>query len=225
MTGLVLRRASIRPGAVVDVAVRGGLVVEPPSRGQRAGWDDVDLGGRPLLPGLADHHIHLMATAAAWTSVDCSPAAIAEHGSLAAALRGARQRQPDGWLRGVGYDVATSGELDRRALDEAAVGPVRVQDRTGIRWMLDGAGLAAVLPTDPTEWPAGVERDAAGVATGVLVRLDGWLRTRLPDAPGRPGPARRPGWPSAASRRSPTPVPATVPASWQPSPPRVSRSG
>ena len=32
MTGLVLRRASIRPGAVVDVAVRDGLVVEPPSR-------------------------------------------------------------------------------------------------------------------------------------------------------------------------------------------------
>jgi len=183
MTRYVLRRASVRPGAVLDIAVRDGLVEDPPARGQRVGWDDVDLAGRPLLPGLADHHIHLMATAASWTSVDCSPAAIADHGGLAAALRRARALRPDGWLRGVGYDVATSGDLDRRALDGAAVGPVRVQDRTGIRWTLDSVGLAAVLPPDPADWPVGIERDAAGAATGVLVRLDGWLRTRLPDAP------------------------------------------
>jgi len=182
MTGLVLRRASVRPGGVVDVAVRDGVVVEPPPPGQRAGWDDVDLAGRPLLPGLADHHIHLLATAAARTSVDCSPAAIAEHGSLAATLRRARERRAGGWLRGVGYDVVTSGDLDRKALDDAAVGPVRIQDRTGIRWTLDSAGLAAVLPADPVDWPGGVERDAAGVASGVLVRLDGWLRTRLPES-------------------------------------------
>src|SRR5262249_25957219 len=126
VTGLLLRGASIAPGEVVDVGVVDGRVAELPDVGARAGWDDVDLGGRRLLPGLAAHQVPLLATAAAWAWVDCPPAALAAAGGLGAVLGRARERQPDGWLRGIEYDVTQSGPLDRAALDTAAVGPVRV---------------------------------------------------------------------------------------------------
>jgi predicted amidohydrolase YtcJ len=174
---LLLRRASTAPGFERDLAIERGRIVAQPGPGDHL---VIDVEGRPVLPGLTDHHIHLLATAAARDSLDCSPAALAAGGGLAAVLRDARARRPEGWLRGVGYDVAASGPLDRAALDRIGAGPVRIQDRTGIRWMLDGTGLAAVLPADPADWPAGVERYGAGRATGVLTRLDGWLGERVP---------------------------------------------
>jgi predicted amidohydrolase YtcJ len=180
VTSYVLRRAATAPGVLSDLAIVDGRFAT------RAPGDAeiVDLGGRPTLPGLCDHHIHLMAQAAAWRSVDCSPAALADGLGLAATLRAARQRQPRGWLRGVAYDVTASGSLDRVVLDTIDVGPVRIQDRTGTLWMLDTAALAETLPASDLDRPDGVERDASGSPTGVLRRLDGWLRSRLaPDDP------------------------------------------
>jgi len=174
---LLLRRAETAPGFERDLAIEGGRIVAQPGPGDHV---EIDVAGRPVVPGLTDHHIHLLATAAARDSLDCSPAALAAAGGLAGRLRDARAHRPDGWLRGVGYDVAASGPLDRTTLDPLGVGPVRIQDRTGIRWMLDGAGLAAVLPPDPDDWPDGIERDGAGRATGVLTRLDRWLGQRVP---------------------------------------------
>jgi predicted amidohydrolase YtcJ len=177
VTGLILRRASPAPGVERDVVIEGGRVVDRPGPGDH---EVRDLAGRPALPGLVDHHIHLFATAAARDSVDCSPSALGAAGGLGPALRAARRARPDGWLRGIGYDVAASGPLDRDALDRLDVGPVRVQDRTGILWLVDGRGLDLVLPRDPGDWPAGVARDGAGRPTGVLTRLDGWLGGRVP---------------------------------------------
>lgn len=177
MTTLVLRRASTAPDRVEDLAVVDGRLVEPSTVG--ADREEVELGGRIVVPGLADHHIHLFALAAAEQSVDLSPDALATDGGLLAALRRARQDKPTGWLRGIGYDVASSGPLDRYALDIANVGPIRVQDRTGILWVLDTVGLDAALPTEPRDWPYGIEH-RAGEPTGVLVRLDQWLGHRVP---------------------------------------------
>ena len=177
MTAVLLRRASLAPGRSTDLLLDGGNIsASAPPRDV----EELHLDGRPTLPGLADHHLHLMALAAAWDSVDCSPEALASTGGLAVALRAARRRQPHGWLRAVGYDITASGPLDRHRLDAIGAGPVRVQDRTGTRWMLDGLGLEAVLPADGGSWPDGVERDAAGRPTGVLVRLDAWLGGRVP---------------------------------------------
>ncbi len=177
MTDLLLRRAQVEPGRETDVLIVDGHIG---TGQQRTPPEVVDLGGRPVLPGLVDHHVHLFALAASWASADLSPAALALAGGLGPALSDARKRRPDGWIRGLGYDLAGTGDLDRLALDAIGVGPVRVQDRTGSRWILDSAGLDAVLPDDPAQIPDGVERDAAGRPTGVLVRLDGWLRDRLP---------------------------------------------
>ena len=89
------------------------------------------------------------------SSVDLSPVALDEGGGLEAVLRGARLGQGDGWLRGVGYDVVASGPLDAARLERSDAGPVRVQDRTGIQWVLDPAALATVLPPEPASWPSG----------------------------------------------------------------------
>ncbi|MCU1358003.1 MAG: amidohydrolase [Acidimicrobiales bacterium] len=166
----------MRPGATTDLLIVDGDLAAGPAP---AGTESVDLGGRAVIAGLADHHVHLLALAASWSSVDLSPSCLDEAGGLGAALRAGRARQPDGWIRGFGYDVTGSGALDRRELDGLGIGPVRVQDRTGILWVLDSRGLDELLPADPRLWPDGVQRDASGAATGVLVRLDRWLRERV----------------------------------------------
>ncbi|HEX7132975.1 MAG TPA: amidohydrolase family protein [Iamia sp.] len=178
---LLLRRASLGPGSLTDLGIVDGRIVD---RADVPGHAEVvDLDGRPVLPGLADHHIHLFALAAARASIDLSPEALSAGGGLDRVLAAARARNPTGWLRGVGYDVTTSGPLDRRRLDATGAGPVRIQDRTGSRWMLDSTALGAVLPADPRDHPAGVERDDDGDPTGVLVRLDHWLGHRVPAPP------------------------------------------
>lgn len=177
---VVLRRAAIAPGRIVDLHLADGTVAGIRPGGETDGRTPVvDLAERPVVPGLVDHHLHLFGLAASLASVDLSPDALAVGGGLDAVLRDARARTPDGWLRGVGYDVAASGPLDRDRLDVVAVGPLRIQDRTGICWFLDGRALDAVLPDDPARWPDGVEQ-VGGRATGELRRLDHWLGHRVP---------------------------------------------
>jgi len=181
--GIVLRAAEVRPGVIRDLRIAGGRV-SLLDAGTPAGPDDevIDLAGCAVLPGLADHHLHLLSTAAAARSVDCAPPAVVSSSDLVAVLSAARRRRPEGWLRGTGYDVALAGDIDRTVLDRSGPGPLRVQDRTASWWVLNGDGLDAVLPASPADWPAGVERDGAGRPTGRLVRLDGWLRTRVSGA-------------------------------------------
>jgi predicted amidohydrolase YtcJ len=82
-------------------------------------------------------------------------------------------------VRAIGYHESVAGSLDRTAVDGLLANrPVRIQHRSGELWVLNSAGIDALgVGRDA---PAGVERDAAGVPTGRLWRLDGWLRTRIP---------------------------------------------
>jgi predicted amidohydrolase YtcJ len=181
MNQWLLRRASVGPDRVVDLAVSGGRLVDPSSLSP--GYEELDLEDRPVLAGLVDQHLHLRALAASWHSVDCSPDALVRGGGLGPVLTSARQHRPEQWLRGIDHDPTSSGELVRWDLDRIGVGPVRVQDRSGVTWTLDSLGLAAVLDDDPRCWPDGVERDASGVPTGRLHRLDAWLGARVPRTP------------------------------------------
>ncbi len=162
--GLLLQDVELLDGRRLDVRISAGRVAElgalQPHRGER-----VEPGsGGALSVGLADHHLHLLAMAAAAESLDVSPSAAPDEARLEALLRTA---VPDstGWIRGVGYaEQARPCEL--ALLDRVLpTTPARLQHRSGAMWLLNSAGLAA----------AGIE-----AADGRLWRDDADLAARLP---------------------------------------------
>lgn len=115
--------------------------------------DDVELdaGGAAVIPGLHDHHIHILALAAALVSVDVS-----------SGLAPLRTATGTGWIRAVGYP----DDLDRWQIDGVVADrPVRVQHRSGSLWILNSRALDAIGLEHPD---------------GRLFRADEWLRERTP---------------------------------------------
>lgn len=187
MSSLVIRNACIG-GARVDVRISGARI-EAIERGLRPGPGEqaVDARSGELLPGLHDHHVHLLAMAAALTSVSVGPPEVSDASALRAGLRAADRRLPPGqWLRAVGYHESVAGALDRRVLDAiVAERPVRVQHRSGAQWTVNTAGARVLGLFDPraTAGLSGIERDELGEPTGRLHRLDDWLAARLGGRP------------------------------------------
>jgi predicted amidohydrolase YtcJ len=174
---LVLRHAEV-DGLPMDVRVEDAWVTAVGLPGTVPGADvEIECAGGALLPGLHDHHLHLLSMAAVAGSVDVST-------GLDRRIRDAHARAlPGDPIRAVYYDEVTQGHLDRWRLDALAPGrAVRVQHRSGALWVLSTAALAQAGALEATE--VDLERDDQGVPTGRLFRLDGWLRERLPrDAP------------------------------------------
>ena len=139
--------------------------------------EEVVSGAVAVLPGLHDHHLHLLAMAAHRDSVDLGPDRVTGRADMARLLVRARASSADGaWIRAVGYDERAGGRLDRWVLDElVADRPLRIQDRTGHLWVLNSA--ACTLVDLDADGPDGAER-ADGVATGRLVDTDDWLGGR-----------------------------------------------
>jgi len=166
-------------------AARSGEAARAGEGGSEAGVEVIDAGGGALLPGLHDHHIHLLALAATERSARCGPPQVTDEQALIDSLRAAPTHA--GWLRGVGYHEAVAGPLDRPRLDallpQLAARPLRIQHRSGAMWVVNSAGAEALgldgTPAEIGALPQGVERDAEGRATGRLYRLDAWLRERL----------------------------------------------
>jgi predicted amidohydrolase YtcJ len=155
----LLRRVEVE-GAVFDVRV-GASVEAIGQLSALPGEDVIEGQGGALIPGLHDHHLHLLALAAAASSVDVSTG-----------LEVLRGREGGGWLRAVGWDQ----DGDRRDLDAVVPDrPVRVQHRSGALWVVNSRGLRALdLDASP-----GIERDAEGEPTGRLWRMDAWLADQV----------------------------------------------
>jgi predicted amidohydrolase YtcJ len=187
---LLIRGAEVGGAPGWDVRVTGGVVTEI-GEDLRGPEPVLDAGGGALLPGLIDHHIHLLALAAQRASLRLGPDAIAGPEALRSVLRGADRTAPSGaWLRGVAYHESVAGALDRRVLDGLVpTRPLRIQHRSGALWILNSAALAAVGAMDALA--DCIERDAGGEPTGRIWRGDAWLRERLPDAPPPLGPVMR----------------------------------
>lgn len=154
---LLLRDSEV-DGRRADVVVAEGRVFRiRPDQRPDGPHDVLDVEGRAVLPGLHDHHLHLLAMAAAAGSLDLAPPVDAE----AAVRRAAGTTRPGQWVRATGF-VPSTLDLDRGRLDEwAGAVPVRVQDASGALWVLNGAALHAVI--------------AAGVALNEDERERGWI--------------------------------------------------
>jgi predicted amidohydrolase YtcJ len=176
---LVLRSVEVEGVAGLDVRLASGRVAEIGPRLPRGG-EELDGRGGALIPGLADHHIHLLALAAQADSVDLADVATADQ--MQARIAAALARRPAGaWLRVTGYHERMAGDLGRAELDAlTAAHRLRVQHQTGALWMLNSRALADL---GGGETPPGVERDADGRPTGRIWREDAWLRRRLGAGP------------------------------------------
>lgn len=172
---LTLRNVEVdgRPG--LDVRLQGDRIVEVGERLAGAGGS-LDGSGGALLPGLIDHHIHLLATAAQAQSVRLE--GLADAAGFARTIRAALAERPaGGWLRATGYHERMAGDLDRDVLDRLAPDHcLRVQHQTGSLWILNSRALEA-LAADGA--PPQAERDATGRLTGRIWRGDAWLRVQL----------------------------------------------
>jgi predicted amidohydrolase YtcJ len=167
-------------GRVVGVRVVGGRIHEVgPDVRARSDDDVVEAGGGALLPGLHDHHLHLMALAVAAQSVRCGPPEVTDRDGLRRALQSWPGRS---WVRGIGYHESVAGLLDRDVLDALVPDrPVRVQHRGGALWVVNSAALALLALDHETS--ADVERDDQGRLTGRLWRWDDRLRGALGGEP------------------------------------------
>lgn len=172
--GRLIRNAEIGGRAGLDLRLHEGRIVEIGSA--LAGEEAFDARGGAVLPGLADHHIHLLALAARMESVALDDATGPD--DLSARIGAATAQSPKGaWVRAVGYHERIAGDLDRAALDLLAPDHrLRVQHQSGKLWALNSAALEAVLHEGA---PDCVERDAHGVPTGRIWRGDAWLGARI----------------------------------------------
>jgi predicted amidohydrolase YtcJ len=134
----------------------------------KTGDHPIDAKGSLLLPGLHDHHTHLIAYAASLRSVDCGPPHVTSESDLISALRG----QPGShWLRGTGYHESVLPHLDRQWLDACAPDrPIRIQHRTGRLWVLNSRGMEIV--EDAASRLAPHERDRLSSKDGRLYDVD-----------------------------------------------------
>ena len=181
----LIRNAEI-DGRRGDLRVRGGFIhsiglgFEPENDEQI-----IDARGGALIRGLNDHHIHLLALGAALDSVRCGPPDILNEQQLSHALHEAARNTPAGhWLRGVGYHESVAGDLDRCQLDHLGPRrPIRIQHRSGARWILNSEALDQIVPRSSTPGPTPLEKDPGGRPTGRLDRADSWLRQKLPSTP------------------------------------------
>jgi predicted amidohydrolase YtcJ len=144
-------------GKRVDCRIRDGRIAELAPSLTAADGEMVIAGhGGELLPGLADHHIHLRALAASRRSLDLHGADLSQVPADAGS----------GWLRVVGAGV----ELMRADVDAVwPERPVRVQHRSGALWTLNSVALQRL--------GAGASSDE--IATGQFWRSGERLRAML----------------------------------------------
>ncbi len=136
----------------------------------------VDLGGRCVVPGFTDSHVHFASWALAAREVSLEGTrSLAEALDRVAAsvARGTEQA----WIRGHGWregDWPTGDEPTRQALDEVTGDvPTALVARDRHSLWLNSAALSKAEP-DFSEAEAVVERDRQGRPTGILREQAAW---------------------------------------------------
>jgi predicted amidohydrolase YtcJ len=188
---VILHSGSVRTGdprlplaraiAIAGDRVGGGVDVREGDR-SRVSNERVDLGGRCVVPGFTDAHVHFLEWSLSLGRLDLSgTASLAE---VLAAVAAAPAGEDD-WLVGAGWRAARwpGGEPEpHRAALDAVCG-----DRPVLLWAHDHhtawLSSAALARVSVGEAPV-VERDASGELTGVLRETAAWeAAAALPPPP------------------------------------------
>ena len=130
--------------------------------------DRVDLGGRCVVPGFSDAHVHFPTWALARGEVRLEGVGSVEE-AVARVRDGLESVREGGWLRGRGWrDAGWAERPTRGALDEVAGEvPVALLAHDSHSLWLNSAALARA--NGDLEFEGGVvERDSAGEPTGIL---------------------------------------------------------
>jgi predicted amidohydrolase YtcJ len=136
----------------------------------------IDLGGRCVLPGFSDSHVHFPTWALAQRQVRLEGTASLEE-TLARVADAAAEASPDRWLRGMGWrsgDWSPTVEPTKEALDRVTGDtPTALMARDYHSLWLNSAALARA--NGDLDVSGGVvERDAHGEPTGVLREECAW---------------------------------------------------
>lgn len=173
---LLLRNVRPWGGLAVDIAMRDGTIAAIGQRLPRTN-DEFDGRGGVVLPGLHDHHLHILATAARRQSVGLA-GLITSDDVRAKLAHAALAVSPGEWIRAVDYDERAAGLPDCALLDRWVPDhPLRLLDRTGAHWVLNSLALSLL---DREDLPAGAERGSSGQLTGRFWRADLWLARSFP---------------------------------------------
>lgn len=138
--------------------------------------ETVDLGGRCVLPGFTDAHVHFPSWALARRQIRLEHARSLEE-ALGIVREAARDAVPGAWLRGLGWrdaDWSPAVAPTKEALDTVSGDiPVALLAHDYHSLWLNSAGLA-VAEGDLEVSGGVVERDESGEPTGVLREEAAW---------------------------------------------------
>ncbi len=154
-------------GRIIGVGSRSDL------RRRFSNCEEIDLGGKLVLPAFADAHTHFAAYCLAQNDVDLSDATSVQACVQRIAVR-ARTLPPGAWIRGSGWNHnlwspptwPTRWQLDEATLDHPVVLDARDFHSA---WVNTSAVNAAGIDQNTTWGTDGeIVRDAHGLATGIL---------------------------------------------------------
>jgi len=129
-------------GSPTNIAISGGRIKAIGSIAATGAERVIDAKGGLLIPGLHDHHVHLISYAAALQSVRCGPPEVISEEALVETLNNQPGKH---WLRGIGYHESVLPNLDRDWLDSNGPDrPIRIQHRSGRLWVLNSQALEII---------------------------------------------------------------------------------
>jgi len=149
----------------------------------------IDLGGKTILPGFIDAHLHLRALAESHVTLNMGPASgVSSIAHIQERIhQHALKLQPGTWIRAGGYNevyLAEQRDPNRWDLDAAAPRhPVKLTHRSGHAHVLNSLGLsyAGVSMETPDPEEGLMERDLeTGEPTGVFHGLGDFLSKVIP---------------------------------------------
>ncbi len=166
----IAEAVAVRDGVIQAVGSTSDLEV---LRGDKT--EVVDLGGRMVLPGLIDSHIHVVGTGQLISQINCRTPPMNSIADIVAAVEEeVAEAEPGEWIIGRGWDQAklsehrnpTRWDLDRVAPEN----PVWLTRTCGHIAVVNSAALELGGVSKDTAQPPGgnIVMDEAGVPTGLL---------------------------------------------------------